>query len=106
MWRQAISKSEKGELGKVYYFNIVLVWPDGDEWTMAQPFTINTLAGKDIEKVLKDSPEIPQTMKAHLLSQRKAEATLSNGSFMKIIISESPAPKNWDRPKQKSNLIL
>ncbi len=105
-WERAISPRETGEVGRVYFVNIMAVFPNGIEWTRHTPITLNPDQGSTVEEMLKRSTQIPHTMKAQLLSQRYAENKLTGGLVYKVWISESPAPDNWGHEKQDSPVLF
>jgi hypothetical protein len=94
-WQTPISKHEKGEVGRVYYLNQMVILKSGEEWTQHTPMTLNPDRGGTVELYLKKSVDVPQPLKASLLSQRKAEAKLSSGLVVRYWISDYPAPEYW-----------
>jgi hypothetical protein len=95
-WIKPMSKSDRGESGRVYYINSMCIFISGEEWTKATPFTLNPEHGSTIEEMLKKSSEIPIPMKRELLEKRYTEQRLSNGICIKFWISEEPAPEWWN----------
>lgn len=95
MWKTPVAKNDSGEVGKVYYLNLLLISKDEPDRTKPQPFTLNPTRGKDIEHMLKMSEEIPNVIKDQLMKNRKAEVRLTNGATMKLFFSETPAPDTW-----------
>lgn len=93
LWEKAISKSERGEVGRVYFINTMMISPDGNhKETNHHPFTLNPDQGSTIERHLKMSTDLPGPIKANLLSYRTAEAKLSSGAVIRIWIAEEGAP--------------
>ncbi len=95
-WRKWLSRSDPGEVGRVYYLNVALLFADGnDEWTMCQPFTLNPEYGRTIEEMLKSSKVIPKHMRSGLLTNRETSVKLETGQTWRMWISDAPAPTRW-----------
>lgn len=94
-WERHIHKNEKGEVGRVYFLNIKLTFPNGKYMTKGSPFTLNPDHGSTVEKMLRKSKEIPRHMKKDLLDNRFSDARLSNGSVLSLWISTEEAPDNF-----------
>lgn len=100
-WLKPLRKEDPGEVGRVYYVNTKCIFKDNEEWTKNDPFTINPENGITIEDTLKNSTDIPHTMKADLIAKRYTEQRLTSGIYLKIWISEEAAPEWWSpTPKQ------
>ena len=95
-WRKPISRSERGEVGRVYYFNIMAILKNGEEWTKANPLTLNPDQDVTIEKAIRATSEVPRDLKEQLLNKRLAESKLTSGIVMRYWISEAPAPEWWN----------
>jgi hypothetical protein len=95
-WRTPISVHEKGEVGRVYYVNTMIIMKDGEEWTQHTPITLNPDQGSTIEGMLKRSKEIPKKMKDALLRHRVSEEYLTSGIVVRIWICDYPAPEYWN----------
>ncbi len=92
-WEKAISKTESGEVGRVYFINTMMISPDGNvRQTNHHPFTLNPDQGSTIERHLTMSTDLPGPFKAELLAHRTAEAKLTSGAVIKIWIAEEAAP--------------
>lgn len=105
-WERNISKSEKGEVGRVYFINCKAIFPDGNEWTRHWPITLNPDHGSTVEEMVKRHDEIPGPMKSELLSHRRAEARLSSGLVYRLWVSDSPAPDSWGAEKQVKPILF
>ena len=93
LWEKAISRTESGEVGRVYFINTMMISPKGDlKQTNNHPFTLNPDYGSTIERHLTMSTDLPGPIKAELLAHRKAEARLTSGAIIKIWIAEEAAP--------------
>lgn len=104
-WERHISAREEGEVGRVYFVNVMARFPNGIEWTRHHPITLNPDQGSTVEQYLTRTQQVPHPMKAKLLSQRFAEERLTSGLIYKIWISESPAPDNWGHQKQDRPIL-
>lgn len=108
-WRTPIRKSDRGEVGRVYYLNQMAILPDGRELTRASLITLNPDQGNTVEEVIKRATQVPGPMKADLLKKRETEARLTSGAILRIWISDYEAPNNWDEPsvnKRPSSSLL
>lgn len=105
-WERPISRSEKGEVGRVYFLNSKAIFPDGREWTRHTPITLNPDHGSTVEEMIRRSVEIPKKMKSDLLSHRSTESRLTSGLWMRFWIAEYPAPDSWGHEKQERPLLF
>ena len=95
-WRTPIPKPEKGEVGRVYYLNTMIIMKTGEEWTKHTLLTLNPDQGSTVEGMLKRSLEIPRDMKDDLLRKRITEQRLTSGILLRMWLSDYPAPEWWN----------
>lgn len=104
-WKTHLKRGYKAEVGRVYYLNMRLIFPDKDEWVKTDmEFTVNTHLGFTLEKKLARLTSLTFMQRKELIRENFTEMRDPQGVVLQMWISESKAPFKWGPPELRKQL--
>lgn len=104
-WNRPLKRGTKPEIGRVYYLNARLIFPDKDEWVKNEiQFSVNTAIGRTFESEIAKKTVLTFMQRKELIREFTTEMRDPQGVVLQMWISESEAPFKWGPPELRKQL--